>query len=210
MAKLRKEYNPDKAARRKKKPIIYIVCEGKETEILYFGNFRSRNCLVDVRPVSSKHRAAMPLVKHAGALISQSEYSRRDGDQLWCVFDCDDNREEDLREASAYARKCGYHIAFSNPSFEYWFLLHFEEHEGYLKNSHVIIDILKSEKYLKNYEKNNDVFDVLKPHMDHAVKRAENRIHTLQKENVPVISRQSNPVTTVHCLTEYLTQMQRG
>ena len=46
MSKMRKEYNPNKVARRKRKPIIYIICEGKETETLYFKHFRSRNCLV--------------------------------------------------------------------------------------------------------------------------------------------------------------------
>lgn len=53
MAKLRKEYNPNKASRRKRRPIIYIICEGKETETLYFKHFRSRNCLVDIVPISA-------------------------------------------------------------------------------------------------------------------------------------------------------------
>lgn len=42
MSKMRKEYDPNKAVRRKRKPIIYIICEGKETETLYFKHFRSR------------------------------------------------------------------------------------------------------------------------------------------------------------------------
>lgn len=46
MSKMRKEYDPNKAKRRKRKPVVYIICEGKETETLYFKNFRSRNCLV--------------------------------------------------------------------------------------------------------------------------------------------------------------------
>ncbi len=74
MAKLRREYNPDKAARRKRRPIIYIICEGKETETSYFKHFRSRNCLVDIIPISSKHKAAEHLVKHANSLISQMDY----------------------------------------------------------------------------------------------------------------------------------------
>lgn len=45
MAGMRKEYDPNKAGRRKRRPIIYIICEGKETEIKYFKHFRSRNCL---------------------------------------------------------------------------------------------------------------------------------------------------------------------
>ena len=45
MSKMRKEYDPNKVKRRKRKPIVYIICEGKETETLYFKHFRSRNCL---------------------------------------------------------------------------------------------------------------------------------------------------------------------
>lgn len=74
MSKMRKEYDPNKAVRRKRKPIIYIICEGKETETLYFKHFRSRNCLVDIIPISSKHKAAEHLVKHAKSLISQANY----------------------------------------------------------------------------------------------------------------------------------------
>lgn len=32
-AKFRKEYNPNRVARRKRRPIIYIICEGKETAV---------------------------------------------------------------------------------------------------------------------------------------------------------------------------------
>ena len=53
MSKMRKEYDPNKVKRRKRKPIVYIICEGKETETLYFKHFRSRNCLVDIIPIQS-------------------------------------------------------------------------------------------------------------------------------------------------------------
>ena len=72
MSKMRKEYDPNKVKLRKRKPIVYIICEGKETETLYFKHFRSRNCLVDIIPISSKHKAAEHLVKHAKALIFSS------------------------------------------------------------------------------------------------------------------------------------------
>ncbi|MCD8133132.1 MAG: RloB domain-containing protein [Clostridiales bacterium] len=90
---MRKEYNPDRAGRRKRRPVIYIICEGKETEINYFRHFRTRRCLVDVVPISSKHTAAEHLVKHARALISHADYFPKDGDQIWCVFDCDENSD---------------------------------------------------------------------------------------------------------------------
>ena len=87
MSKMRKEYDPNKVKRRKRKPIVYIICEGKETETLYFKHFRSRNCLVDIIPIPSKHKAAEHLVKHAKSLISQADYYPKDGDQLVSISD---------------------------------------------------------------------------------------------------------------------------
>lgn len=204
MAKLRKEYNPNKPVRRKRRPIIYIICEGKETETLYFKHFRSRNCLVDIVPISSKHKAAEHLVKHAKSLISQADYYPKDGDQLWCVFDRDDNKDHELQAAVEYAEKHGYKIAFSNPSFEYWYLIHFEKRNGYLKDSDTVIDILKSRGYLPNYEKSADVFSDLQEHQQVAIQRAKERVEQLQRDSVVIISGDSNPATTVYELVEFL------
>lgn len=66
-------------------------------------------------------------------------YYPKDGDQLWCVFDCDDNKDSELQAAILYAEKHGYKIAYSNPAFEYWYLLHFEKRSGYLKDSVAVI-----------------------------------------------------------------------
>lgn len=204
MAKLRNEYDPNKAARRKRRPIIYIICEGKETETLYFKHFRTRNCLVDIVPISSKHKAAEHLVKHARALLSQSDYYPKDGDQLWCVFDRDDNKDHELRTAVEYAEKHGYKIAYSNPSFEYWYLLHFEKRNGYLKDCDAVIDILKSKGYLPGYEKSTDVFVQLQEQQRAAIQRAKDRVAQLERDKVVIVSSDSNPATTVYTLVEFL------
>lgn len=161
MAKMRKEYNPDRAGRRKRRPVIYIICEGKETEINYFRHFRTRRCLVDVVPISSKHTAAEHLVKHARALISHADYFQKDGDQIWCVFDCDENSDVALRNAAEFAKQKGYHIAYSNPCFEYWYLLHFVKQNGYLKDANEVLRLLQSRGRLEKYAKNLDVFQEL-------------------------------------------------
>lgn len=204
MAKMRKEYNPDRPTRRKRRPIIYIICEGKETEILYFKHFRSRDCLVDIIPISSKHKAAEHLVKHAKSLISQSTYYPEDGDRLWCAFDCDDNKNTELLAAIEYAQKQGYQIAYSNPSFEYWYLIHFEKRNGYLKDSDTVIEMLRSRGYLEGYEKSADVFDKLLPRQAEAIARARERVEQLNRDHVQIFSRDSNPVTTVYELVEFL------
>lgn len=204
MAKMRKEYNPNKVARRKRRPIIYIICEGKETETLYFKHFRTRNCLVDIVPIPSKHKAAEHLVKHAKSLISQSDYYPKDGDQLWCVFDRDDNKDHELQAAVEYAQKQGYHIAYSNPSFEYWYLIHFEKRNGFIKDSAAVIDLLKRNGYLANYEKSVDVYEELSAYQQTAIERAKERVERLEKDNMAIISCDSNPVTTVYELVEFL------
>ena len=140
---MRKEYDPNKVKQRKRKPVIYVICEGKETEVLYFKHFRTRNCLVDIVPMTSKYTAAEHLVKNAKGLLSHADYFPKDGDQLWCVFDRDDNTNAQLKAAGEHADKNGYKIAYSNPSFEYWYLLHFVKHNGYLKDSNAVIEQLK-------------------------------------------------------------------
>ncbi len=204
MAKMKKEYNPDHVRRRKRRPIIYIVCEGKETEINYFRHFRTRNCLVDIVPVQSKFTAAEYLVKHARSLLSQADYFPQDGDELWCVFDCDENSDAALRKAEEYANHKGYRIAFSNPCFEYWFLLHFVSHNGYLNGADEVLRLLRGRGRLEKYEKNKDVYNDLLPYQSEAVDRAKKRIRQIVNDNTPILSRNSNPVTTVYELVEYL------
>ena len=149
------------------------------------------------------------MVKHAKSLISQADYYPKDGDQLWCVFDCDDNKDQELRAATEYADKHGYQIAYSNPSFEYWYLLHFEKRNGYLKDCDTVIGILKSKGYLENYEKSVDVFDELLPNQAAAINRAKERVERLSADQTNVISRDSNPVTTVYELVEFLNSQRK-
>lgn len=144
------------------------------------------------------------MVKHAKSLISQSDYYPKDGDQLWCVFDRDDNRDHELQAAVAYAQKQGYNIAYSNPSFEYWYLIHFEKRNGFIKDSVAVIDLLKRNGYLANYEKSVDVYEQLEAYQRTAIDRAKERVEQLEKDKTTVISCDSNPVTTVYELVEFL------
>lgn len=132
-------------------------------------------------------------MKHAKSLISQADYYPKDGDQLWCVFDRDDNKDSELQAAISYSEKHGYKIAYSNPAFEYWYLLHFEKRNGYLKDSSTIIDILKNKGYLENYGKSVDVFEELQEHQPEAIQYAKERVERLTRDQVAVICRDSNP-----------------
>ena len=110
----------------------------------------------------------------------------------------------DEQAAISYSEKHGYKIAYSNPAFEYWYLLHFEKRNGYLKDSATVIDILKNKGYLENYGKSVDVFEELHEHQPEAIQYAKERVERLTRDQLTVICRDSNPVTTVYELVEFL------
>ena len=95
-------------------------------------------------------------------------------------------------------------MAYSNPSFELWFLLHFVNQQTEVEDCQALIRLLKQPGRLPDYEKNKDYFDVLKPLLAAAIQRAKARADQVQKQGLEPISRQSNPLTTVWELVEYL------
>ena len=192
-----KELSRKPARTRKRNPVVYLICEGSETEIRYFKRFRSRGCNIDIIPISSQY-------KSAEATMGNNPYYPDEGDSIWCVFDRDDNSNEVLLRAKQSAQKEGYHLAYSNPSFELWFLLHFVNQQTEVEDCQALIRLLKQPGRLPDYEKNKDYFDVLKPLKSTAIQRAKARAEQVRNQDTELISRQSNPLTTVWELVEYL------
>ena len=199
-----KEISRKSAHTRKRNPVVYLICEGSETEIRYFKRFRSRGCNSDIIPISSQYKSADRLVQKAKATMGNNPYYPEDGDSIWCVFDRDDNSNEVLLRAKQSAQKEGYHLAYSNPSFELWFLLHFVNQQAEVEDCQALIRLLKQPGRLPDYEKNKDYFDVLKPLQATAIQRAKARADQVQNQGLEPISRQSNPLTTIWELVEYL------
>ena len=88
---------------RKRNPVVYLICEGSETEIRYFKRFRSRGCNIDIIPISSQYKSADRLVQKAKATMGNNPYYSDEGDSIWCVFDRDDNSNEVLLRAKQSA-----------------------------------------------------------------------------------------------------------
>jgi len=104
------------------KPSILIVCEGENTEPSYFNQFRITSA--KVKSVGEGYNT-VSLVNRALALSQQENY-----DQVWCVFDKDDFNDNDFNSAIQIAVANNFGIAYSNQSFEYWLILHFNDHQG--------------------------------------------------------------------------------
>ncbi|NBW08193.1 MAG: RloB domain-containing protein [Caulobacteraceae bacterium] len=108
---------------------LIIACEGRRTEPEYIARFAAdrRNALVTIEVVKG---VGVPktIVRRA---IEEKRRAQRRGefkpiDQVWAVFDRDEH--VCIPEAYELARTHGIHVAFSNPCFELWALLHFDNY----------------------------------------------------------------------------------
>lgn len=104
------------------KPVILIVCEGSHTEPSYFNQFRLASARI--KTVGEGFNT-LSLVIRAIEIAKEEKY-----DQVWCVFDRDDFRETDFNGAIELAERNGFGVAYSIQSFEYWLILHFNDHQG--------------------------------------------------------------------------------
>lgn len=122
-AKRRAEPNLERpAAELIEKPSILIVCEGENTEPSYFNQFRLSSATI--KSVGEGYNT-ISLVRRAAQLAYEKQY-----DQVWCVFDKDDFAENDFNSAIQIAEAENLRVAYSNQSFEYWLILHFDDHQG--------------------------------------------------------------------------------
>lgn len=109
------------------KPSILIVCEGENTEPSYFRQFRLSSATIKPIGLGSN---TISLVKQADKIAKLKKY-----DQVWCVFDADpkpDNPKQasNFNNAIALAEKKKFGIAYSHQAFEYWIILHLDDHQG--------------------------------------------------------------------------------
>lgn len=112
---------------REVKQSFLIVCEGEKTEPDYFKAFRMT--AATVKSVGEAMNT-MSLVNKAINIREAEKGKKRFYDQCWVVFDKDDYPDNDFNQAIQYAGKNGFHVAYSNQAFEYWFLLHFHLYTG--------------------------------------------------------------------------------
>lgn len=115
------------APTRLEKPRILVVCEGSNTEPSYFQKFRLATATIVFLGTGMN---TVSLVQKAEDLQYEAEQTGKKYGQVWCVFDKDDFKDGDFNEAISRAERNGFGAAYSNQAFEYWLILHFEDHQG--------------------------------------------------------------------------------
>lgn len=179
-----------------------IATEGK-TEAQYFDHFKSTTGprIMSVDEGDSKIRLVEKAIELRTILIKDGSYNS-DIDATWAVFDRDvdinkPNDKETFNEALALANRNNIQVAYSNDSFELWFLLHFQVVSTSMHRD-IICEKLKA--HLGTYEHGDDIFERIDHNYNEAVKRARQML-MVTSDIMPV---DANPSTTTHLLVEEL------
>lgn len=153
MAKRRRSFSRA-VGNRPYRPLFVIATEGKITEAQYFKNFTHLNISIQMKVLHSKnnHGAPKQVLERMKSYLSQKTLGNQD--QAWLVIDRDAWTEDDIKQLHQWTKEAAnYHLALSNPNFEFWLLLHFEDGS---KASHPKKCRQRLRKHLPNYDKHID------------------------------------------------------
>lgn len=165
-------------ARRRYRKLFLIATEGRKTEPSYFGIFNSENSTVQVTCLKSGHRSSPRQVLQKMKDRLKQKENQRFPEEAWLVVDRDQWTEEQLDELCGWANKPGKNrgFALSNPKFEYWLLLHFEDGKN-IKSSQDCSNRLR--RFLPNYDKKVNSHTITPENIDKAISRARKRDNPL-------------------------------
>lgn len=186
-----------------------IVTEGTDTEPQYF------QAMKDI--INQQYRGKIQLDIYGEGYNTLSLFEKakkRAGENpngykhVWVVYDTDDFPAENINRAAELCRQnttdeTQYHAVWSNQCIELWFLLHFSYFHSDIHRKEYwpkLTDCLESigkGKYSKGRE---DMYSILRPYMDQAIRRAKN----LDETNVGKSPADSAPGTKVYELIEKL------
>jgi hypothetical protein len=132
--------------------VFNVFMEGQKTEPLYFGILKQQcNEVSIVLHTSTTKTDPRQVLIRAKRHIKKSALGRNE--EAWIVIDVDNREKDKFSSLFVWCDENKKHgIAISNPSFEYWLLLHFDSGDG-VSNLNDCINRLR--QYLPNYKKNN-------------------------------------------------------
>ena len=118
-----------------------MFCEGTKTEPDYIEALRQepavRNSASVIR-IDKEASGAVPLTLVNAAAEARARSSQEQGeiDEVWCLFDVEwPQNHPGLPEAKTKAERGGVRLAISNPCFELWLALHFDDHTAWLTSN---------------------------------------------------------------------------
>lgn len=151
--------------RKQLKQSIYIVCEGTNTERIYFEEIAQQDDVfekyaVKVYPseedqIKAAKKEGESIKTDAMNLVKLAKQEINNYDEVWAVFDKDGYTKHE--QAFSEAKKHGVNLAFSSIAFEHWILLHYEQYRTAFPKSQNVIDYLEQSDYFTGYAKKADI-----------------------------------------------------
>ena len=124
---------------RRSKKTLLVFCEGDTTEPEYLDALKREPSIREAASVQWQRNTigvtpSVTLVRKAVEALESTESAEID--EVWCLFDVESPRPHpNLREAMDLAKRSGVKVAVSNPCFELWLALHFQDYSRWLEAS---------------------------------------------------------------------------
>jgi hypothetical protein len=191
-----------KAASREPKTRFTIFCEGKNTEPAYLAAIKRmhQGSIIDIEIIPeagvpyTQAQRAIDLAKDRG-LFKKSRDSFEQNDQLWVVFDRDEHPNYDEAIALCKAKKIN--VARSNPCFELWLILHYQDYDK-PDDRHQIQEFLQTiDSQYHATRRKLAACEALVANLEIAERRAEAQLSRRDEENASF----GPPSTTMYLLT---------
>lgn len=156
---------------RRYRRLFIVAVEGAKTEPEYFSMLNSGDAVVRVECISGEHANSPPhVLERIKARIKRT--GLRKSDEAWLVVDKDSWTDAQLLPLTIWSGADErYGFALSNPNFEYWLLLHFED--AAINSSRHCSEVL--ERHLPGYKKGIDCRKFTDERIKQAIERAKQR-----------------------------------
>lgn len=147
------------------------MCEGEKTEKTYIeAKAADLRVHARVKVVGGDEVGTDPIgiVKAAAAAAKEAEDNRQPYASAWAAFDRDEHPSVDA--GLDCARANGVQVAFSNPCFELWLLLHFRYSSGPKTREEALREL---KRYIPKYTKAMNVYPIVKDRETEACTNAQ-------------------------------------
>jgi hypothetical protein len=154
-----------------------IAVEGEKSEPQYFAIFNDQRLMSQQSVIrvnclkGSSDSSPLKVLMRMKAQLRKEKL--KSSDEAWLVVDKDQWTDEQLTQLYKWKKESGnYGFALSNPKFEYWLLLHFEDGKN-ITSSRNCSDRLQ--RHLPDYNKGIDARKITRDKINEAVHRARRR-----------------------------------
>jgi hypothetical protein len=166
-----------KLGNRRYRVLFLLSVEGAVTEQQYLNMFNSDDSIIKIECIKKSNRSSPKEVLKAIKKFLAKIDLKKD-DEAWLIVDKDQWPDDQLRELFQWTKeKQNYYFALSNPCFEYWLLLHFENPRGKINKKSCSARL---KRYLPDYDKNILANKFTDENINAAISRAEAQLSSQQ------------------------------